>query len=134
MEIAEGFDTVGEHLSFSLLHAEGLEGVSSALIDEVFALPATDPRRTKVLVCGLQTGSEATCARQILTTFTRRAYRRPATTAELNALMALVDKVRAAGTYSDGLKAALTAVLLSPHFFYKRKRPSVSEQPRPPSR
>jgi hypothetical protein len=120
-EIAEGFDTVGEHLSFSLLHAEGLEGVSSALIDELFGLPATDPRRTKVLVCALQTGSEATCARQILTTFTRRAYRRPATPAEVNALMALVDKVRMGGTYTDGLKAALTAALLSPHFFYKEE-------------
>jgi len=35
--------------------------------------------------------------------------------------MALVDKVRAGGTYNDGLKAAITAVLLSPHFLYKEE-------------
>jgi hypothetical protein len=113
------FDTVGEFLSMSPLQLETLESAASALTDELFALPATDARRTKVLVCTPTTGSEATCARQILTTFARRAFRRPPAAAEIDSLMALLDKVRAGGTYDDGLKAALTAVLLSPHFLYK---------------
>ncbi|MBC8131425.1 MAG: DUF1595 domain-containing protein, partial [Deltaproteobacteria bacterium] len=120
-ELAEGFDTVGEHLAFSLLHAEQMETSATALIDELFALPAGDARRGKVLTCALSAGAEGTCARQILTSFTRRAYRRPATPQELTALMALVDKIRVGGTYTDGLKAALTAVLLSPHFFFKEE-------------
>jgi hypothetical protein len=115
------FDTIGEFLSFSPLQLETLETAASALADELFALPPADTKRTKVFVCTLTTGAEATCARKILTTFARRAFRRPATTAEIDSLMALVDKVRAGGTYNDGLKAAITAVLLSPHFLYKEE-------------
>jgi len=113
------FDTVGEFLSMSPLQFETLETAASALTDELFALPATDPKRAKVFVC--TAGDEATCARQILTAFARRAFRRPAATAEIDSLMALIDKVRAGGTYDDGLKAAITAVLLSPHFLYKEE-------------
>ncbi len=101
--------------------AEELEGAASALSAELFALPATDPKRTKVFVCTLTTGAEATCARKILTTFARRAFRRPPATAEIDSLMALIDKVRVGGTYNDGLQAAITAILLSPHFIYKEE-------------
>lgn len=115
------FDTIGEFLSISPLQFETMEAAASALTDELFALPTTDPKRSKVFVCALTTGAEATCARTILSTFARRAFRRPATAAELDSLMALIDKVRAGGTYNDGLKAAITAVLLSPHFLYKEE-------------
>ena len=117
----DGFDTVGESLSVSPLFLETMEGAASALADELFALPATDPRRTKVFVCTMTTGAEATCARQILTTFARRAFRRPPATAEIDSLMALVDTVRAGATYNDGLKAAITEILLSPHFLYREE-------------
>jgi hypothetical protein len=115
------FDTIGEFLSISPLQLEAMEAAASALTDELFALPATDPKRAKVFVCTLTTGAEATCAREILTAFARRAFRRPAAPAEIDSLMALIDKVRAGGTYDDGLKAAITAVLLSPHFLYKEE-------------
>ena len=115
------FDTIGEFLSISPLQLETMEAAASALTEELFALPATDPKRTKVLVCTPTPGDEATCARQILTAFTRKAFRRPAATAEIDSLMALIDKVRVGGTYNDGLKAAITAVLLSPHFLYKEE-------------
>lgn len=115
------FDTVGEFLSMSPLYLETLEVAASALTDELFALPATDAKRAKVFVCMPTTGSEATCARQILTTFARKAFRRPPATAEIDSLMALIDRVRVGGTYNDGLKAAITAVLLSPHFLYKEE-------------
>jgi hypothetical protein len=117
----EFFDTVGEFLSMSPLHLETMEAAATALTDELFALPPTDARRTKVFVCTLTTGAEATCARKILTAFARRAFRRPATTAEIDSLMALIEKGRVGATYNDGLKAAITAVLLSPHFLYKEE-------------
>ena len=118
-ETAEGFDTVGEVLSLSLSHLETLEQASGQLIDELYALPEADGRRRAVLVCQLQAGSETTCARQILSGFARRAYRRPVTDDEVSALVRLVDKVRAAGeSYEGGLKAALSSILLSPNFLY----------------
>jgi len=120
-ETEDGFDTVGESLAISPVHAETMEAAASALADELFALPSTDAKRTKVFVCAMTTGAEATCARQILTTFARRAFRRPAATAEIDSLMSLVDKVRVGATYSDGLKAGIIAILLSPHFVYREE-------------
>jgi Protein of unknown function (DUF1592)/Protein of unknown function (DUF1588)/Protein of unknown function (DUF1587)/Protein of unknown function (DUF1595)/Protein of unknown function (DUF1585) len=116
---SEGFDTVGEVLDLSPLHTEQYEAAAIQLVDELFALPATSPARQKVLVCALQTGSESVCARQILTGFVPRAYRRPVAPGEIDDLMALVTTINAAGnTYQDSLKAGLQAVLLSPHFLF----------------
>lgn len=118
---ADGFDTVGEFLSLDAKHITTLQGNATQLIDELYARPETDPWRARVLPCKLTAGAEATCARQILTAFARRAFRRPATTAEVDRLMALVDKARVGETYDDGLKTALSAVLLSPHFIYREE-------------
>ena len=116
---AEGFDTVGGVLDLSPSHTEQFETAAIQLVDELFALPAASPARQKVLVCTPQTGSESVCARQVLTGFAPRAYRRPVTTAEIDDLMALVTSVNAAGnTYQDAIKAGLEAVLLSPHFVF----------------
>jgi hypothetical protein len=118
-ETVDGFDTVGEGLSLSLQHIESLEQAATQLVDELYALPAGDERRSEVLVCQPQAGSEATCARQILSGFARRAYRRPVTDAEVSRLLGLVDKIRTAGnSYQDGIAAALRAILISPHFLY----------------
>lgn len=118
---ADGFDTVGEFLAVESKHISALQGSATQLVDELYARPATDAWRTKVMPCTLTAGAEATCARQILTAFARRAFRRPATGAEIDRLMALVDKARTGATYDDGLKAALSAVLLSPHFIYREE-------------
>ncbi len=120
-QTVDGFDTVGQVLTADPVFFETMEGAASALADELFALPATDPRRTKVFVCAMTTGAEATCAKQILTTFARRAFRRPPKTAEIDGLMGLVDTVRAGGTYTDGLKAAITEILVSPHFLFREE-------------
>ncbi|MGN6547885.1 MAG: DUF1592 domain-containing protein [Aureliella sp.] len=59
-------------------------------------------------------------ARKVLTRLASRAYRRPATPAELDRLVALAESVRNDGeSYEAGLQVALTAILVSPHFLYK---------------
>jgi Protein of unknown function (DUF1592)/Protein of unknown function (DUF1588)/Protein of unknown function (DUF1595)/Protein of unknown function (DUF1587)/Protein of unknown function (DUF1585) len=121
-EVSEGFASIGEYLAFSPLHAEQMEAASAQLIDELFARPPSDPARSLTLSCTLEPGAEASCARKILETFARRAYRRVPEAAEIDALMTLVDSARAGETYETGLKAALQAVLLSPHFIYRVER------------
>jgi hypothetical protein len=121
-EISDGFDTIGEYLAFSPLHAEQMEAATARLVDELFARPAADPVRSKILLCTLQPGAEAACARNILSSFARRAFRRQPAQAEIDGLMKLVDTARAGDTYETGLKAALQAVLLSPHFIYRVER------------
>lgn len=127
-DTAEGFDTIGEVLSLSLQHLESLEQAATELIDELFGLPAADARRGAVLVCQLVIGAEDECARQILSAFARRAFRRPMTEAEVAGLLRLARTVSEAGNgYDEGLKAALRSILLSPHFLYLvEKAPPVA--------
>lgn len=126
--VVAGFDTNGEGLSLSLQHLEILEQAATELVDELFGLPEADARRGTVLSCQLQAGSEETCARQILSPFARRAFRRPVTDVETSGLLQLARKVTDAGnSYEEGLKAALRAVLLSPHFlFLVEKAPAAA--------
>jgi hypothetical protein len=115
----DGFDTVGDGLNLTMAHLEPLEQAATQLVEELYALPQTDARRTAVLVCQLKQGSESDCMRQILTGFARRAFRRTVAEAEVTRMLALGDKIRSAGgTYDDALKGALTSILISPHFLY----------------
>lgn len=60
------------------------------------------------------------CLHAILAGFTRRAYRRPAATDEVNALAGFAQRTLAEGaTFEAAVQAALTAVLVSPHFLYR---------------
>ena len=45
-DTAENFDTNGEVLALSLQHLEVLEAAATQLIDELYALPPGDARRT----------------------------------------------------------------------------------------
>lgn len=83
---------------------------------------AGDPnaQRERIFVCDPVVDGEETCGRQILATFGRRAYRREVTDGELDRLMALLTEAQAAGgSFDDGLKLALRAILVSPHFIFR---------------
>jgi hypothetical protein len=61
----------------------------------------------------------ADTARAILADFTRRAWRGPVAPVELDRLMKLYDLARAQGdTFEGGVKLAMKAVLVSPHFLF----------------
>ncbi len=83
-----------------------------------------DPRAQSawknLFVCEQQT---AACAREILTTLARRAYRRPATEQEVAELLALVERTQARGdSFEAGVQLALKAVLVSPNFLFRTER------------
>ena len=71
---------------------------------------------------GTTTLDEAACAREILTTFARRAYRRPPSPQEMDAVLAFFEKGRAGATFDDGIEFALRFVLASPHFLVRAER------------
>ncbi len=59
-------------------------------------------------------------ARKVLNDFTRRAWRRPVATSDVDRLMKLYREGRARGdNFEAGVKQALTAVLVSPHFLFR---------------
>jgi hypothetical protein len=59
-----------------------------------------------------------TCARTFLKTFATKAYRRPATDAEVEALMTVYSAGADGAAYADGIQLAVQAVLESPGFLY----------------
>lgn len=62
-------------------------------------------------------GGEA-CAQKFLMSFATRAYRRPATARELEALLNVYRAGAEGATYADGIQTAIQAVLESPGFLY----------------
>lgn len=65
-------------------------------------------------------GQESQAAFDILKRFATRAYRRPATDAEVRRLTRFVDIVRAeGGNFNEGIQLAVQAALTSPHFLFR---------------
>jgi Protein of unknown function (DUF1592)/Protein of unknown function (DUF1588)/Protein of unknown function (DUF1595)/Protein of unknown function (DUF1587)/Protein of unknown function (DUF1585) len=112
-----GFDTVGEGLTFSLQLLAQQDAAASGLVDELLARPVGDPLRAKVLVCEPTAANAATCYNQILTGFMKSAYRRPVTAAEVQTMTTLATTYQSTSV-TEGLSAALRAVLLSPNFLF----------------
>ena len=69
-------------------------------------------------------------AREMMAKFASRAYRRPATDAEVNRLVGLVEMVEQGGDrFERGVQLAVQAVLVSPHFLFRvelEQRPGVT--------
>ena len=82
--------------------------------------PETSRSIRKVFTCRpVNAGQEESCAKQILTTLTRRAYRRPETAQDLESLMAFYQEGRKDGTFEDGIELALRRLLTSPQFIVR---------------
>ena len=64
--------------------------------------------------------TEEQAARQIIERFATRAFRRPAKSEEVDHLLAFYKLARGEGDrFEDGIRLALTAALVSPHFLYR---------------
>jgi hypothetical protein len=111
-----GFDNIADVLTLSPLHLDNYYTAAVGLVDEALTSAA---QRSKLVTCDLA-AQGATCARKVLEAFVPLAWRRPVSSAEIDALMGAVNL---AGTQADpveqGLKIALRAVLISPHFIFR---------------
>jgi mono/diheme cytochrome c family protein len=83
------------------------------------------PNHKSVFVCHVAAGAaeaeQTACAKQILSAFAKRAYRRPVTDRDLVAPLAFYKSAKedSGGDFDAGIKSALTAVLSSPKFLYR---------------
>jgi hypothetical protein len=66
-----------------------------------------------------RTADEAPCAKSILSTLARRAYRRPVIDADMKVLMDFYAQGRAKGTFDTGVEMALQRILVSPSFLFR---------------
>jgi hypothetical protein len=89
------------------------------------------PSRRRLFVCRPSTSSgqaparvreESACAKRIISTLARRAYRRPVTEADLTSLMSFYDAGRRQGSFERGIELATRAVLVSPKFVFRVER------------
>ena len=63
--------------------------------------------------------SEGGCARSILSTVARRAYRRPVNDADMTPIMALYAEGRKKGTFEQGIEQGLRLILANPKFIFR---------------
>jgi hypothetical protein len=81
------------------------------------------PSRQRIFVChpeaSASSATQLACARRILQTLTRRAYRRSSTAADVDLLLPFYNAGRAEGGFDAGIERALERVLVSPQFLFR---------------
>ena len=80
------------------------------------------PSRRRIFVCrpeGANNEKEIECAKTILSTLMRRAYRRPISKEEVDGPMAFYREGRADGDFDSGIGRAVSAVLINPEFLFR---------------
>jgi mono/diheme cytochrome c family protein len=81
------------------------------------------PSRKRVFVCRPARASEEDrCARTIISTFARRAYRRPVTDEDIRMPLAFYKNARQEADFDTGIEMALRAILTSTEFLIRIER------------
>ncbi len=91
------------------------EGSGTRPVDET-------PSRERIFVCrppGQDVADEVQCARTILSTLARRAYRRPVTEADLAVLLDFYQQGYFDGGFEGGIELGLRRLLASPEFLFR---------------
>ncbi|HTA41402.1 MAG TPA: DUF1592 domain-containing protein [Bryobacteraceae bacterium] len=78
------------------------------------------PSRRRIFTCTPKTAAEELpCAKQIISTLARHAYRRPVTDADLELLLNFYQKGRNKGSFDAGIETSLRLILTDPKFLYR---------------
>jgi cytochrome c551/c552 len=88
------------------------------------------PSRRRIFVCQPKTAAEELpCAKTIISTLARRAYRRPVNDSDLELLLSFYQKGRNKGSFDAGIETALRLVLTDPKFLYRAEPDPASVKP-----
>ena len=86
--------------------------------------------RQRIFVCQPTSArDEPVCAKTILTTIARRAYRRPLGAGDVQSLMQYYDQGVANGGFEGGIRLALQRIFVSPDFLFRVERDPASAVP-----
>ena len=72
---------------------------------------------------------ELPCAKKIISTLARRAYRRPITDNDVETLLNFYQSGKNSGTFETGIEMALRRILASPQFVYRFERDPANIAP-----
>jgi hypothetical protein len=110
----------------------GNPGVDTVFIGGPYQPVVTDdtPSRQRIFSCrpSPQVTEEA-CATQILSTFARRAYRRPVTERDVERLLAFYRTGRADGNFDTGIRRGLERMLAAPSFLFRVQHEPANTAP-----
>jgi mono/diheme cytochrome c family protein len=91
------------------------------------------PSRARIFVCtpaaGATADAQAGCARQIISSLARRAYRRPVTAEDVNELLAYYQDGVKEGGFEGGIRSSITGLIASPFFLYRAERVPAGLRP-----
>ena len=97
----------------------GSSASATAVADEAAGMSDTSSRR-RIFVCRpVDPSQEARCAATIVSALARRAYRRPATDADVAGLLRFYEAGRADGGFESGIEMAVRRLLVSPEFLFR---------------
>jgi len=89
------------------------------------------PSRRRIFVAQPKsTGDEEACAKQIVATLMRRAYRRPVGDADVERVMPFYREGRADADFDAGIESALSAILVSREFLFRVEQEPAGVAPR----
>jgi hypothetical protein len=91
------------------------------------AFTASDtPSRQRIFTCrpGQRINDEA-CAKQILSTLARRAYREPVSPSDVDTLLTFYNEGKRGGGFEDGIELGIERILASPKFLFRIERDPV---------
>jgi mono/diheme cytochrome c family protein len=128
-QLAPGND-LDQHFLRSTIETGGLPGFrfyphvgKIDIIGPYKAAGATDtPSRAKIFLCQPANPSqEPVCAKQIVSTLARHAFRRPVTTQDTETLMSFYQLGRNQGSFESGIEMALQRILADPEFVFRKE-------------
>ncbi|MBZ4420540.1 DUF1592 domain-containing protein [Myxococcus sp. RHST-1-4] len=120
-----GFDNNADVLSMSPLLMEKYSTAAEKLVEAAW-------KKGTLRTCTLDAANPEPCARDILSGFARRAWRRPVTKQEVDRLMDFLALAKRHGdTPEAGVKLALRSVLVSPHFLFRVEKDPDPKSPTP---
>ena len=91
------------------------------------------PSRRRLLVCTpAAAAEEEPCARTVISTLARRAWRRPVTDADLRIPLGLYRDGAARGGFEAGIELAVRGILVSPRFLFRFEDQPASVEPGTP--
>jgi len=96
------------------------------------AVQAQDsPSRRKIFACRpTDTSDETSCARKIITSLATRAFRHPASAAEVQSLLEFYELGRKDADFDRGIEMALARVLADPRMIYRIESEPAAAKPR----
>jgi len=107
----ENYRAVGGPPKISTLTITGTQSGATTVSDT--------PSRRRILICSPASAQDEACAKKIISSLARRAYRRPVTDADLRVPLHSFQEGTNHDGFEAGIEMALRSILVSPKFLFR---------------